>query len=165
MEFLQALEKLESSVEFNEWKKGNKDYYLVHGFTMLGSYKEDPMNWQIGYYNEKEDKVVPIEVAGDINVGEPQLAFKKKESINKLEIKNLKITAKQALDDSEKARLEKYAKEKVMKIFLVLQNLDGVGIVWNVTMATQSLNTLNIKVDAETGEIKSVKTEQFMQMK
>lgn len=164
MEFLEALEKLENSDKFNEWKKENKDYYLVHGFTMLGSYKEDPMNWQIGYYNEKEDKIVPMEVSGDISIGEPQQAFKQKKSIKELDVKKVKMTARKALDYSEKARLEKYAKETPMKIFLIVQNLD-IGEMWNVTMATQSLNTLNIKVDAETGEVKSVKTEQFMQMK
>ncbi|MBW2992459.1 hypothetical protein KY345_04545 [Candidatus Woesearchaeota archaeon] len=164
MEFLEALEKLENSEEFKKWKEKNKELYLVHGFTMLGSFKEDPMNWQIGYYDEKEDKITPIEVNGGISIGESQEAFKKNESINKLSIEKIKVSARKALDENEKARLEKYAKETPMKIFVIVQNLEE-GQVWNITTATQSMNTINTKVDAETGKVKSVKTENFMQMK
>lgn len=164
MEFLEALEKLEDSEDFKHWRKDHKDMYLVHGFTMMANYKEDPMNWQIGYYDKKEDKITPIEIGAGINIGSPQEAFKKNESILELDAKKVKITARKALDDNEKARLEKYAKENPMKIFVIVQNIEE-GQVWNITTATQSMNTINTKIDAETGEIKSVKTENFMQMK
>ena len=165
MEFLEAIKKLEDSNEFKEWRKKNKEMYLVHGFTMLGSFKEDPMNWQIGYYNKKDDKITPIEVDGGISIGQPQDAFKKNESIKKLDLKKIKINAKKALDDNEKARLEKYAKEEPMKIFVIIQNIEEFGDVWNITTATNTMNTINTKIDAESGEIKSIKTENFMQMK
>ena len=164
MEFLEALEKLESSSEFKEWKKKNKELYLVHGFTMLGSCKEDPMNWQVGYYDEKEDKITPIEVSGEISIGQPQEVFKKSDVIKKLDVKKIKIKLGKALEESEKTRLEKYAKEIPIKIFVVLQNLDEDGQVWNITIATNTMNTINAKIDAETGKIKSVKTENFMRM-
>jgi len=165
MEFLEAIKKLEDSNEFKEWRKKNKEMYLVHGFTMLGSFKEDPMNWQIGYYNKKDDKITPIEVDGGISIGQPQDAFKKNESIKKLDLKKIKINAKKALDDNEKARLEKYAKEEPMKIFVIIQNIEEFGDVWNITTATNTMNTINTKIDAESGEIKSIKTENFMQMR
>jgi len=165
MEFLEAIKKLEDSNEFKEWRKKNKEMYLVHGFTMLGSFKEDPMNWQIGYYNKKDDKITPIEVDGGISIGQPQDAFKKNESIKKLDLKKIKINAKKALDDNEKARLEKYAKEEPMKIFVIIQNIEEFGDVWNITTATNTMNTINTKIDAESGEIKSIKTENFMKMK
>ena len=165
MEFLEAIKKLEDSNEFKEWRKKNKEMYLVHGFTMLGSFKEDPMNWQIGYYNKKDDKISPIEVDGGISIGQPQDAFKKNESIKKLDLKKIKINAKKALDDNEKARLEKYAKEEPMKIFVIIQNIEEFGDVWNITTATNTMNTINTKIDAESGEIKSIKTENFMQMR
>lgn len=164
MEFLEAMEKLESSEEFKKWRADHKEMYLVHGFTMLGNCKEDPMNWQIGYYDKKEDKITPIEVNGGITIGDPQQAFKKNESIKELDAKKVKITARQALDDNEKARLEKYAKENPMKIFVIVQDLKEEGQVWNITTATQSMNTINTKIDVETGEIKSIKTENLMQM-
>lgn len=163
MEFKEAMEKLENSEEFKKWKADHEDMYLVHGFTMLGSCKEDPMNWQIGYYDKKDDKITPIEVNGGISIGEPQQAFKKNETIKELDAKKVKITARQALDENEKARLEKFSKENPMKIFVIVQYLEE-GQVWNITTATQSMNTINTKIDVETGEVKSIKTENLMQM-
>jgi hypothetical protein len=165
MEFSEALEKLESSEEFKDWKKKNKDLYLVHGFTMLNNAKEEPMNWQIGYYDEKEDKITPIEISAGISIGEPQQAFKQAGAINKLDSKKIKISLKKALEENEKTRLEKYAKDTPMKIFAVVQNVEEFGDVWNITTATSTMNTINVKIDAESGKVKSVKTENFMQMK
>ena len=163
MEFLEALKKLESSSEFKEWKGKNKEMYLVHGFAMLGSCKEDPMNWQIGYFDEKDDKITPMEVNGGVSIGQPQDVFKKSETIKKLDAKKVKINLGKALEENEKIRLEKYAKETPVKVFVVLQNIEE-GQVWNITTATNTMNTINTKIDAGTGKVLSVKTENFMQM-
>ena len=164
MNFLEALKKLEDSEDFKRWKKDHRDMYLVHGFTMLGNSKEGPMNWQIGYYDQKDDKITPIDVGSGINIGSPQQAFKKNDSIKELEVKNIKISLKEALNKNEEARLEKFAKETPMKIFVIIQDLDE-GQVWNITTATNTMNTINTKIDSSTGEIISIKTENFMQMK
>jgi len=165
MEFLDAIKKLDDSEDIKRWKNDHPEMYLVHGFTMLGNNKEDPMNWQIGYYDTKHDKITPIELGIGINIGAPQQAFKKNESIDKLNLEKVKITAKKAIDEAEKIRLEKYTHETPAKIFIVIQNLRKEGQVWNITIATKTMNTINIKIDAETGEIKSVKTENFIQVK
>jgi hypothetical protein len=164
MEFSEALEKLEGSKEFKEWKNKNKDMHLVHGFTMLNSSKEEPINWQIGYYDKKEDKITPVEVGADVSIGGPQQIFKKEGSVAKLDSSKIKIKLSKALAENEKVRLEKYAKDEPMKIFVVVQNIDEFGNVWNITTATNTMNTINVKIDAENGEIKSVRTENFMQM-
>jgi hypothetical protein len=164
MEFLEALEKAENSKEFKEWRKKNKKMYLVHGFTMLNNCKQDPMNWQIGYYDKKDDKITPIEVSGSVLIGEPQAIFKKEGDVKKLDSEKIKIKLAKALEENEKIRLERYAKDLTMKIFAVVQNIDEFGDVWNITTATNTMNTINVKIDVETGEIKSVRTENFMQM-
>ena len=165
MEFLDAIKKLDDSEDIKRWKDDHPDMYLVHGFTMLGNYKEDPINWQIGYYNKKDDKITPIEIGIGINIGAPQQAFKKNDTIEELDLSNVKITLRQALDETEKIRLEKYTNETPMKIFAVIQNLGKEGQVWNMTTATKTMNTINAKIDAKTGKVRSIKTENFIQMK
>lgn len=165
MEFLEAIDKLEDSEDYKRWKSDHKDMYLVHGFTMLKNTNEGPMNWQIGFYDNEKDKITPIEVGAGILIGEPQQAFKKDKSINKLDIKKVKIEGEKALEENEKARLEKYPNETPMSIFVIIQDLEEFGVVWNITTATKSMNTINTKIDAATGEVKSIKTENFMQMK
>jgi hypothetical protein len=164
MEFSEALEKAEGSKEFKEWRKKNKEMYLVHGFTMLNSSKEEPMNWQIGYYDKKDDKITPVEVGADVSIGEPQQIFKKDGNVSKLDSGKVRIKLSRALAENEKVRLEKYAKDQPMKIFVVVQNIDDFGDVLNITTATNTMNTINVKIDAENGKVKSVKTENFMQM-
>lgn len=161
MEFLFALEKLEDSKEFKEWKGKNEKCYLVHGFAMVeeGETKE----WQIGYYDKEKDLVTPMEVSDKIKIGEAQEAFKKKESIEPLDIEKVKISAADAIAKNTAKLNEEYSKEVALKTFMVVQNIEE-GSVWNVTTATQSLNTINVKIDSETGEVKAVKVQNFMEM-
>ena len=50
-----------------------------------------------------------------------------------------------------------------MKEVVILQNLD-VGQVWNITYITKSFQTLNIKIDAETGDVLEDKLHQIFSM-
>ncbi len=165
MWFKEALKKLESSDLFKEWRKENKDDYLVHGFATLASYSDEPFNWQIGYYNKKTDKITPFDVGEEVSVGEPADAFKKTESIAELELDNVKLSLADAMKIVKEKQETDYKQEIPMKIFAVLQDYSTFKNIWNVTLVTARFNTLNIKVDPDSGEIKEDKVTTFMEFK
>lgn len=165
MQFKEALKKLESSGEFKEWRKKNKDDYLVHGFATLVGYDDEPFNWQIGYYNKKTDKVTPFDVSNEISVGQPAEAFKKTESIPELEIEKVKLSLEDALKIAREKQEKDYKQEFPMKIFVVIQDYSKFKNIWNITLVTAKFNTLNIKVDSSTGKIKADKVTSFMDFK
>ena len=153
MQFKEALKNLESSKEFKEWRKENKEDYLVHGFASLVGYEDEPFNWQIGYYNKKNDKITPFDVGENVIIGEPSEAFKKTNSIEELDMKKVKIGLTEALKKVEHKQKEEYARQTPMKIFCVLQNYEKYKEIWNITLITATMNTLNMKVDPSNGKI------------
>ena len=153
MQFKEALKNLESSQEFKEWKKKNTEDYLVHGFATLAGYSDEPFNWQIGYYNKKTDKITPFDVGENVIIGEPSDAFKKTDSIEELDIKKVKISLAEAIKKAEHKQKEEYSRQTPMKIFCVIQNYEKYREIWNITLITTTMNTLNIKINPSTGKI------------
>ena len=79
----------------------------------------------------------------------------KKEDTNVkgLELKDVKVELEEALKVANKIRAEKY-KVDSSKIIVLLQKLDA-GQVWNITYITNTLSTLNIKLDCDSGDVLS----------
>lgn len=141
MEFEQALAKLTASTLFKEWHSQHNAYFLAHAFKMIGD--ED---WQIGWCHD--NKIVTFVVSDMITKTDEQEALTE-EKIEKLELQNLKIDEKEALAVAD----AKFAKqEPVLKQFYIIQTAKGKTI-YNVTYFTQSYNTYNIHIDAETGDV------------
>jgi len=152
MQFKEALEKLHHSQEFKDWHHNG---YLVHGFIMINDGKIDFSSWQIGYYDQKSDRITPFQVGEHIQVGAAAEVFKEEKTIVELDVEKVKITAEQALEKAQKIKKEYGEQED--KILFVLQHLKGFGNVWNITFVTTRMNTINVKVDAETGNVKEHK--------
>ena len=72
--------------------------------------------------------------------------------IKSLNIEKVKIDYENALKTASELQKEKYKTEIPFKQITILQNIDE-GQVWNFTFITQAFKTLNIKIDAKTGEI------------
>lgn len=152
MDIKAIIKKLKADSEFNNWKKINKDYYLVHCFKML-----DPANrdeWQIGYYDDKNDKMVTFIVEpGEIRmVPEKDIFRKEKQRIKEIDMKKVKLSLDKILDIAKKFIDKKYKGEMSMKTIILLQHLD-VGQVWNLTFLTNSFKTLNLKISSESGKV------------
>ncbi len=145
----ELVEKLENSNVFKEWKKQNKEYYLVHAFYMI-----DPQvkkEWQIGYYNKDKDKIVTFCVNDEITINPAEDVFKKSGIINKLDISKIKVDFEKAKKIAEKFQEEHYPEHETKKKIIILQNLEK--HVWNFTFISGQMATLNIKVNAETGKV------------
>ncbi len=156
----QEVERLHNSKEFKEWKKQNKQTYLVHGFIMLKGDKQTA--WQIGYYDKKADKVTAFFMEEKIKISPPADIFKKQGILHKLDIDKIKINLDKALDIAE--REQKKHKEIIAETIAILQNLD-MGTVWNITYLTKSFNVINLKIDAINGKILHQNKTSFLQYK
>ena len=91
--YVEELKKLVESVEASEEFKEVKDsVYLCSLFSIM---ENDKGEWQVDYYNHKEDKMVSFVVNDKVSREESKI-FKEKESkVDRLEIDKVKIDLKE----------------------------------------------------------------------
>lgn len=156
---IKLIQPLLKDAGFMEWHKDNKDSYLAHIFIMDNADSID-----VGFYN-KDDTITTFEVKGkNISLKSKDEIFKKEEtSLKKLNLEKVSLNFKQVDKIAEEFRQKHYKNELPNKKIFILQHLDS-GQVWNVTIVTASFNTLNIKIDANTGEVLGHKLRSLMQM-
>ncbi len=152
MEAINTIKKLEASKEFKEWRKEHKDNYLVHVFKLLDKANEN--EWQIGYYNKKNDRITTFVTNGKISINPESEIFKDAELIMPLELEKVSLSYEQIAKAAEEFQEQKYQKEKPLKVIMILQHIKT-GHVWNITYVTQTYKTLNMKIDSSTGEVQS----------
>ena len=149
MEHKEIVEKVEASKEYKEFKKQHPEAYLVHIFQMTG------VNIQVGYFCKETKKVVTFEINDKGIKSEEQQPFQETpHDILKLDLEKVKPSFKDASEIANKVREENYKGEITNKQITILQHLDT-GQVFNITFITAAFKTLNIKIDAETGEVVS----------
>lgn len=138
--------KLKSSNEFK-----NNQGYLCSFFIMSPIKELKNQSWQIDFYSKKDDKITSYIVSDDIKLENDNAKIFKDEKtqIHKLKMENIKTGINEILDKSEKI-VKKY-NETPAKIIIVLQKLDKT--LWNISYITETFNLINIKIDAETGEL------------
>jgi hypothetical protein len=151
MEFKKALELLEKSKEFRIGKKE----YLAHGFTTLDDKMDQSEPWNIGYYDKINDRITTFLVTEDvIDKRENEEIFKEPGSVvEKLDASKVRKDFSESIEIAKELQKKKYKSEVPTKTIVMVQNTKEYGVVWNITMITMQFNTLNIKVDAETGNV------------
>lgn len=150
MDFKTALKKLKNSSEFKNWISKNKKSYLTYAFIMIEN--SEKSEWQIGYYNKKLDNVTVFTINDNIKVNPEQDILKKPgTAVKKINLKDVKFGLDDVLKKAQTIKEKKYSKELVTKTIAILQNIE-LGQLWNITLITSSLNTINIKIDAKTGK-------------
>lgn len=153
MKVKETIKKVEESKKFNDWKK-NKDFFLAHVFVTFDSGKKD---FEVGYYNKKDLSMACFRLEPEISLQIYPEIFKKEETkIQELDIKKVKISLDNAVEKADNLQKEKYPAEASLKKIAILQHIEE-GLLWNITYFTQTLKTLNIKIDAQKGNIISEK--------
>lgn len=148
----EKIKQLENSEIFKRWRNSNKNCHLAHVFILFDELNKN--DWQIGYYNPDDHMITTFIVGKEISQNPPEEVFKEEEHIVKeLLLSKVKIDAEKALETADKLQKEKYKTQIPFKKIAILQHLD-LGQVWNITYVTQSMQTLNIKIDSETGKVK-----------
>jgi len=113
---------------------------------------EVKQEWQIGYYDPDADKITAFSVSDDVVKNPDSEVFKKDKKVLELEPSKVKITLDKTLEKAKKLQKTVYSQHTPVKKVVILQKL-SLGQVWNVTYITQTFKTLNIKIDAESGEV------------
>jgi len=153
MKIIDSLKKLESHNEFKKWLSENKNSYLSYGFKMLNEPSQE--EWQLGFYNKDTDKMTTFVLDGNkLNINEDEEVFKKPSmKVNEIKLEKIKISFEEALRIIEELFKKEYKNELQDKTIVILQNLEELGDVWNITHITKTFNTINFKVDTENGKI------------
>ncbi|MBT6995443.1 hypothetical protein HN953_02350 [Candidatus Woesearchaeota archaeon] len=145
-EIKKFLQELEESKVFQEFKKNNPIAYN-------SSVSKIQNQLQIDFYDPNEDKITSFtKKDNEIVMQKSEIFRKEKIKIPELKISKVKITS----EEIEKIISEKYQEIPTKKIFILQQTEFPI---WNITYLTQSLNILNIKINAESGEIIEEKME------
>ena len=148
--FKEALDELKNSKIFKDWAKDNSKCYLSFGFVLI---KGEDL-WRIGYFHPDDEQVTSFVIDEEIKIEPEDESFKKPESeVKELNPDDIQVSYSQALKLAEELQQEKYKQEIPMKIVMIVQNHNELGNIWNITYVTQSFKTLNIKVDASSGDI------------
>jgi hypothetical protein len=150
MEYTEALNQLQKSPTFTDWKKDHSNTHLAHFFAQLDQ-NLMPLNWEIGYYDKDQDLVTTFTVNQDIAINPAAQAFKEKDTITKLKPEEAKLSSEDALHKAKELQMEKYPQHPPLKGFIILQHLETT--LWNITFITQTFAALNVKLDAATGDI------------
>jgi hypothetical protein len=149
----EIVENLEQSKEFSKWRKANKEAYLAHVFTMKEKDRFD--SWQVGYYNKAKERITVFEIGESIEILPESEVFKREETaVRPLDISIVKIDLSDALERALKLTVESYPQIRSDKQILILQNIEQ-GQLWNITFVSPSMDVLNVKVDAASGEVVS----------
>ncbi len=151
MDLHATLAQLTRHSVFKEWQVKNPNYFLAHAFVMLDEPNKD--TWQIGFYSQEKERMVTFVITPTtVQHTEEQEVLKKEGTIEQLKPEEVKLTVEEALKTAKKCYEENYKAEKTIKQFFIIQNTEG-HTMFNITYFTQSLKTINIKIDAKTGKI------------
>jgi hypothetical protein len=151
--------KLTESELFADFMSQTGEFYLAHIYQMLG--KDDSTSLEFGFYSKITDRIVVFET-NPIRKRDEEEVFKEAETIMPLRLETVKISMDDALAISEKACKEKYPSEIVHKKIVLLQNIEQQ--VWNITLISLSFNIINIRIDAETGEVVNINIHSIMDL-
>ncbi|MBU1112113.1 MAG: hypothetical protein ABIG93_02895 [archaeon] len=153
----ELLKSLENSDVFLDWKKAHFKAYLSHFFVQVSSDLEIKAAWEIGYYNPEDEKVSTFSLDDDNEffLKDSDDVFKKDESkVEKLKLNDVKLVYNEATDKFRKLVLKEFP--SVMSMlgdgFVILQNIKGQNT-WNLTLVTQKLTMVNIKIDTDKGKL------------
>ena len=131
-------------------KEFNNNGFLCGAFLICELNNLEKTDWQIDFYDEKKDTITSYVVGEKIEVSENSKIFKEEgKTIEELKLEKLKVDIKDALRKCE--IILKQHEEKETQVIIILQN--DKGIKWNISYVTQKFNLINIKIDAETGEL------------
>ncbi|MFP4656967.1 MAG: PepSY domain-containing protein [Candidatus Woesearchaeota archaeon] len=152
MKVKEITQLVEDSEEFKSWRTDNESDYLAHVFIMYDG--DTLMDRQVGYYNETKGTMSSFTISDSKVTLIPEAEVLKKpdgSTVKGLGSTDVKIDFEEADEIARRLLKEKYSKNASKKIY-ILQRLDGKQL-WNITFLTGDYNTLNIRVDAENGDV------------
>ncbi|MBI5072407.1 PepSY domain-containing protein [Candidatus Woesearchaeota archaeon] len=156
MDLKQKKQGLEAASFFQEWKQKHSTAYLAHFFIISDT------EVQLGYYEPSADTIWTF-TSGITNIAEDKEIFKEQKTIPELDMSKINISVEQAKQKAQEYQKEKYPSDPISKDIIVLQTLDNKAA-YNMTLITLTFKMLNVRIDAENGNIISEKMQPIMNM-
>jgi predicted nucleic-acid-binding protein len=134
-------------IESDEYKQSTKSVnYLYLAFALFEE-KQSSLNF---IFFQKAGLISRIFVVDNgIKAGKEEILEKEPEI---LDIKKVKIELKDALETAEKVKGESKKKDIFLRTMAILET-NNKKPRWNITFFSMSFNTLNVRIDAATGDI------------
>lgn len=157
MKLRDVIAQVEADSSYSEWRKSNKKGYIAHAFMMMD--KENENIWQMGYYSPEKDKITTFIVEGEDVKKTPEMDVFKEPGSNvaKLDVSKVKIGSIEAIEKAEEVMAKEYPTAMPMKMFFIIQNINDMGHIYNVTFITQDFSTVNIRISSENCKVLSHK--------
>jgi hypothetical protein len=163
MEILDIIKAVKENKQVEDFLYKNGEAYLAHLFAMFDEANKN--EYQVGFFSPEDNRIHVFLYDSELNTcikNAGEEPFKEPDSeINELNVNNIKVDIKDALNKAIDET--KKMKEIITKKILVVQNLDGIDL-YNFTFVTVSMKTINIKLDASTGELISSDVFSLMDM-
>lgn len=141
-----ALEKLENSEVFKEWKHKNKDSYLCGMFMMSELSNINHENWQIDFFHN--GNITSFILGKEIQLTNTEEIFTKDNKIEELDMNKVKINLESALKLALNIKDSKYKDQNITKAIIILQ-----AKLWTITFLTSAFKVINVKINSISGEI------------
>ncbi|MFW6231272.1 MAG: hypothetical protein ACOC32_04605 [Nanoarchaeota archaeon] len=151
MDAIDLVRHVEQDEQYNTWRKEHPDPFLAHVFLMYDGDKL--MDQQVGYFNPNTSKMTSFLVSGEkiTLVPEADVFQKPGSGLLPLDIGSVTASFDSVREKAEELLHETYETTASKKIF-ILQHLQE-GQVWNITFLTATFTTINIRIEANTGDI------------
>ena len=152
------LQKLKENSLFINWEKDHSSSFLSHFFSQMDGSGNLKGNWEIGFFNPEHEKIVVFLQQDNTFLMKPEDdVFKQKTTkVEELKIQSIQIPFEKAIEKVNETIKEHYEQTHRGDGFVTLQTFQE-KTEWNVTFITKTLQFLNIRIDAITGEVNSHK--------
>lgn len=139
-----ALKLVTEDSAFTTWHREHKKAYLTSIFML-----EDGENFKVGYYDPENKKITSFDSEPfNINPEDDVIGDK---IPKELDMNKVKISYTKAMLTARAEKDKKAKNEAVKQTIAILQNLNAQ--LYNITFVTMAFNIINIRIDAETGEV------------
>ncbi len=159
---IELIPALRETEEYKKWREGSPNAKLVHLFLILDPGKD--ISFDIGFFDFDKKLMTSFivdEELSKVELSETKEVFAKDLSnIKPLDEEKIKVNYQDAVKTANELQKKEYSQHFPMKEVVVLQKLD-IGQVWNITYITKTFQTLNIKIDSESGEVLEHKLHQI----
>jgi hypothetical protein len=139
------LADLEQKEEFQAWKTQHPADILAHVFFEAG-------NNQVGYYNAAAGTMTTFVLGATFQIIPDQEILRGDGDLEALDPSQVSIDVEPATETAQSTMKEHYGEQQLLKTLIILQHMAGKTL-YNITFFTRSLKTVNVKVDAASGEV------------
>ncbi len=145
MDIFKEYAELKENIEFKKFMRDNPDFYLVHILI-----PEELNSSEFGFFSPKKNKIL-VFTTNPIKKGEEDDVFKEGKTITELDMNKVKLNYNDAVQKAEDLIKKEHSAETIKKKIILLQHIQDT--VWNLTFVCVSLNIINIRINAQSGEI------------